>query len=257
MEELLDSVATLPETAKRRIISQAEGIPLYAIETVRALVDRGALVERDGALVLIGELGELDVPPSLISLLGARLDALAPDEREMVRTMSVFGGNFPLAAAEALSELPAPIADAVLRSLVRKQVLAVRSDPLSPDRGQYRFAQMLLRTVAYDTLSKRERKTRHLAAAHYLSRTFANEGEDVAEVSPTKARTWRRSWLRTTSRPIAARPTTRTRSPCGPRRSRRSAGARSAPPRSARRRPPSARTARRSTLRSMKTSGSS
>jgi class 3 adenylate cyclase/tetratricopeptide (TPR) repeat protein len=181
MEDLLDSVATLPAPAKRRIISHAEGIPLYAIETVRALADRGALIERDGALVLAGELGELDVPPSLISLLGARLDALAPDEREMVKMMSVFGGNFPLAAAQALSGLPARAAAAVLTSLVRKQVLSVRSDPLSPDRGQYRFAQILLRTVAYDMLSKRERKARHLAAGEYLSRAFANEGEDVAE----------------------------------------------------------------------------
>ena len=182
MEELLDSVATLPETAKRRIIGHAEGIPLYAIETVRALVDRGALVERDGSLVLTGELGELDVPPSLISLLGARLDALAPDEREMVKTMSVFGGNFPLAAVQALGGVSALVGDAVLRSLVRKQVLTVRADPLSPDRGQYRFTQTLLRTVAYDMLSKRERKARHVAAAQYLSRAFANEGEDVAEV---------------------------------------------------------------------------
>ena len=182
MEDLLDSVATLPDTAKRMIVAQAEGIPLYAIESVRALVDRGALVERDGALVLVGELGELDVPPSLISLLGARLDALPAEERELVRTMSVFGGNFPLAAAQALSGQAAPVADAVLRSLVRKQVLAVRADPLSPDRGQYRFAQIMLRTVAYDTLSKRERKMRHLAAGQYLSRAFANEGEDVAEV---------------------------------------------------------------------------
>jgi tetratricopeptide (TPR) repeat protein len=61
-------------------------------------------------------------------------------------------------------------------------VLTVRADPHSPDRGQYRFSQMLLRTVAYETLSKRERKSRHLAAAHYLSHAFANEGEDVAEV---------------------------------------------------------------------------
>ncbi len=182
MEDLLDSVATLPASAKQRIISHAEGIPLYAIETVRALADRGALVQRDGALVLAGELGELDVPPSLISLLGARLDALAPQERDLVKTMSVFGGNFPLAAAQALSELPAHAADAVLARLVRKHVLTVRADPLSPDRGQYRFAQTLLRTVAYDTLSKRERKARHLAAGEYLSRTFANHGEDVAEV---------------------------------------------------------------------------
>ncbi len=182
MEDLLDSLATLPVTAKQRIIAHAEGIPLYAIETVRALADRGALVARDGALVLAGELGELDVPPSLISLLGARLDALAPEEREMVKTMSVFGGNFPLAAAQALSGLPAHAADAVLAGLVRKQVLTVRADPQSPDRGQYRFAQNLLRAVAYDMLSKRERKAKHLAAVEYLSRAFANEGEDVAEV---------------------------------------------------------------------------
>jgi class 3 adenylate cyclase/tetratricopeptide (TPR) repeat protein len=182
MEDLIDAVATLPMTAKRRIISHAEGVPLYAIETVRALADRGVLVERDGALVLTGELGELDVPPSLISLLGARLDALGSDERELVRSMSVFGGNFPLAAAQALSGMPEGDAGAVLASLVRKQVLTVRADPHSPDRGQYRFSQMLLRTVAYETLSKRERKSRHLAAAHYLSHAFANEGEDVAEV---------------------------------------------------------------------------
>ena len=79
MEDLIDTIATLPLAAKRRIISHAEGVPLYAIETVRALADRGVLVERDGALVLSGELGELDVPPSLISLLGARLDALGSD----------------------------------------------------------------------------------------------------------------------------------------------------------------------------------
>src|SRR6185312_83926 len=182
MEELLDSVATLPVEAKHRIISHAEGIPLYAIETVRALADRGALVERDGALVLAGELGELDVPPSLISLLGARLDRLAPGEREMVKTMSVFAGNFPLAAVQALSGLPSAAADAILAALVRKHVLTIQPDPLSPDRAQYHFAQILLRTVAYDMLTKRERQAGHLAAAEYLSRVFANEGEDVAEV---------------------------------------------------------------------------
>ena len=182
MEELIDSVATLPLAAARRIISHAEGIPLYAIETVRALADRGVLVERDGALVLAGELGELDVPASLISLLGARLDALGSEERELVRSMSVFGGSFPLAAVHALSGMPEQSAEAVLATLVRNQVLTVRADPHSPDRGQYRFSQTLLRTVAYETLSKRERKSRHLAVAQYLSHAFANEGEDVAEV---------------------------------------------------------------------------
>ena len=183
MEDLLDSVATLPASAKQRIISHAEGIPLYAIETVRALADRGALVQRDGALVLAGELGELDVPPSLISLLGARLDALgAAGTRRGQDDVACSGATSQWPRRRPCRDWPRDAAGAVLASLVRKHVLTVRADPLSPDRGQYRFAQTLLRTVAYDTLSKRERKTRHLAAGEYLSRTFANQGEDVAEV---------------------------------------------------------------------------
>ena len=38
----------------------------------------------------------------------------------------------------------------------------VSADPLSPERGSYQFAQQMLRQVAYDTLSRRDRKARHL-----------------------------------------------------------------------------------------------
>ena len=183
MGELLDAVVDgLPRDARERIVDQAEGIPLYAVELVRALADRGALAERDGRYAVAGELGELDVPASLSSLLAARLDGLAPEERDLVKAMSVFGGVFPRGAAVALGEVPEDRIDDLLAVLVRKDVLAVRSDPLSPDRGQYSFAQTMLRTVAYDMLSKRERKPRHLAAAQFLRTTFPDDGEDFAEV---------------------------------------------------------------------------
>ena len=181
--ELLDGLVDgLPAEAKARIASQAEGIPLYAIETVRALADRGELVDAGGRLELAGDLGRLGIPASLSSLLAARLDALDPEERELIRTMSVFGGAFPRASAAALVALPEDRLDEVLASLVRKQVLAIRADPLSPDRGQYAFAQTLLRTVAYEMLSRRERKARHRGAAEHLREAFPNKGEEVAEV---------------------------------------------------------------------------
>jgi class 3 adenylate cyclase/tetratricopeptide (TPR) repeat protein len=183
MRELLaDLVEGLPAPAVDQIVGRAQGVPLYAIETLRALADRGVLSERDGRLVLTGELGELDVPASLSSLLSARLDALAPPERGLVKAMSVFGGSFPRSAAAALGDVPEPDLDAVLAPLVRKGVLVIRTDRLSPDRGQYAFAQGLLRTVAYEMLSRQERKPRHLAAAEHLRSAFPNEGEDVAEV---------------------------------------------------------------------------
>jgi tetratricopeptide (TPR) repeat protein len=95
--------------------------------------------------------------------------------------MSVFGGSFPRASAVALSEVPETEVDAVLAGLVRKQVLAIRADPLSPDRGQFTFAQGMLRSVAYELLSRQERKSRHLAAAEHLRAVFPNDGEEVAE----------------------------------------------------------------------------
>ena len=65
---------------------------------------------------------------------------------------------------------------------MRKEVLGVQADPRSPEHGQYGFLQDLVRHVAYETLSKRERKTRHLAAAAYLTTTFAEEEDEVVEV---------------------------------------------------------------------------
>ena len=56
------------------------------------------------------------------------------------------------------------------------------ADPLSPERGSYGFAQDMLRQVAYDTLSRRDRKARHLAVAAHLRAAFPGDGEEVAEV---------------------------------------------------------------------------
>ena len=56
----------------------------------------------------------------------------------------------------------------LLASLVRKEVLGLQADPRSPEHGQYGFLQDLVRHVAYETLSKRERRARHLAAAEHL-----------------------------------------------------------------------------------------
>ncbi len=177
VDELIDG---LPVAAREQIVLRAEGVPLYATETVRMLASRGILQERGGRLVLVRDPGDLDVPASLSSLLAARLDALAPAERRFAKAMSVFGASFSRSTAEALGDLPEPEVDRVLSTLVRKQVLMIRADPLSPERGQYTFAQGLLRQVAYELLSRKERKARHLAAAEHLRRVFTNDGEEVA-----------------------------------------------------------------------------
>ena len=70
----------------------------------------------------------------------------------------------------------------MLAELLRREVLSVSADPLSPERGSYRFAQQMLRQVAYETLSRRDRKGRHLAVAAHLRTAFPRDGEEVADV---------------------------------------------------------------------------
>ena len=175
-------VPGMPAAAGDAIVAQAQGIPLFAVETVRALIDRDVVQPIDGVYRLVGDLGRLEVPDSLHSLLAARLDSLQPQTRRLVSDAAVLGTTFPQEALVAVSGLDADAVAAGLAELLRREVLAVTADPLSPERGSYVFAQELLRQVAYDTLSRRDRKARHLAVAAHLRRAFANDGEEVADV---------------------------------------------------------------------------
>ena len=57
---------------------------------------------------------------------------------------------------------------------MRRELLDVETDPRSPERGQFRFVQSLIREVAYGTLARRERRSRHLAVARH----YEAEGDD-------------------------------------------------------------------------------
>ena len=92
------SCRACPTAAVEAILARADGIPLYAVETVRALVAEGRLELDDGAYRPVGDLGELTVPETLRSLIASRLDALEPADRALVQDASVLGQTFTLAA---------------------------------------------------------------------------------------------------------------------------------------------------------------
>ncbi len=183
MDQLVDAlVPAMPARARSAVTAQAQGMPLFAVETVRALIDRDIVQPVEGAYRLVGDVGELAVPDSLHALLAARLDALDPGVRRLVTYAAVLGSSFPADALVAVSGRDEATVQAALAELVRREVFSVSADPLSPELGSYRFAQEMLRQVAYDTLSRRDRKTRHLRVAAHLRATFAGDGEEVTEV---------------------------------------------------------------------------
>jgi class 3 adenylate cyclase/tetratricopeptide (TPR) repeat protein len=182
MEQLLAGlVPGLPEAVVARVLDRAEGVPLYAVETVRMLLDRGLLVQEGSAYRPAGPIGDLDVPETLHALIAARLDGLPAEERSILQDATVIGKAFSVPALAAVSGRAESSLEAALSSLVRKEMLSVQADPRSPERGQYAFLQDLVRRVAYETLSRRDRKARHLAAAAYLEAQRGDENE-IAEV---------------------------------------------------------------------------
>ena len=182
MAVLLDHLVEMPPAMADRVVAQAEGIPLYAVEIVRSMLDRGAIDEGDGRRRATAPFDDDQVPATLTALLVARLDGLPPDERTLVRDLAVLGTSFPRAAVDAVAQPTGTPIDVLLAALIRKEVLTVLSDPLSPERGHLQFAQGLMRTVVYDNLTRRERKARHIAVAAHLQRAFADDGAEVADV---------------------------------------------------------------------------
>ncbi|HEY5659643.1 MAG TPA: adenylate/guanylate cyclase domain-containing protein [Gaiellaceae bacterium] len=182
MEQLLGGlVPGLPDELRAQILERAEGVPLYAVETVRMMLDRGALVQDGPVYRPAGPIAELEVPETLHALIAARLDGLEPEERRLLQNAAVLGKTFTREGLATLAGLDDEELEPLLRALVRKEIVSVQADPRSPEHGQYSFVQDLLRHVAYETLSRAERRSRHLAAAAHLESAFPEE-EEVVEV---------------------------------------------------------------------------
>lgn len=166
MAELIRGLTPgIRDDAVALIVERAEGIPLYAVEFVRMLLDAGDLVRTTTGLELVGTIEELAIPDSLRSVIAARLDRLDPDLRALIQDAAVLGYSFTADRIEIFGSRP-DLAEQ-LRALVRMELLELDVDERSPERGQYRFIQSVIREVAYGRLAKAERRDRHILVARY------------------------------------------------------------------------------------------
>ena len=104
MEALLDGfVPGLSDDLRTQILERSEGVPLYAVETVRMLIDRGLLEQVEDEYRPTGPIEALEVPETLQALIAARLDGLPAEERSVVQDAAVLGKTFSKAALAAVS----------------------------------------------------------------------------------------------------------------------------------------------------------
>lgn len=156
------------------IVERSNGIPLYAVELVRMLIADGDLVFGDGECCTpTRDLSTIRVPDTVRAVIGARLDRLPAPARSLLQDAAVLGASFTVTALAAMSRRePGVVAD-LLEPLVHRELLEIEADPRSPERGQYRFVQSMIREVAYERLTREERQVRHRRAAAF----FTEQGE--------------------------------------------------------------------------------
>ena len=176
MRQLVIGLAPgMPDALVDRIADRTGGVPLHAVEFVRMLLNTG-LMERDGdGFRFTGTDEQIPIPDSVSAIIGARIDRLDSSAQATLRDASVLGFTFSLASLALLREDQAGSLEDVLRDLVRREILEFDENPRSPERGQYRFVQGLIREVAYGRLSRQERVARHLAVAEIFE--SANDPE--------------------------------------------------------------------------------
>jgi class 3 adenylate cyclase/tetratricopeptide (TPR) repeat protein len=140
----------LPDDLREKIKRAAGGNPLFIEEMVA---------------MAAGANGEVTVPPTLQTLLAARLDQLETSERTVLERGAVEGAIFHRGAVQALA--PETPVTPRLAALVRKELIRPTKAQLAGEDG-FRFRHLLIRDAAYDALPKAARAELHERFAVWL-----------------------------------------------------------------------------------------
>ena len=195
IHELLED-ANAPERIYELIERKAEGNPFFVEETVRTLLDSGALRrEAEGfrwdPSADIDRLADIiGLPGNVLALLTARIDQLDPPVRRTMQMASVIGRSFPLRVLERMSERPADLLEEHLKRLAQADLVR---PSLSGAEAEYAFRHALTRDAAYETILIRQRRRFHRRVAEAYEAIFtdrpAGEAPQLA-YHFTEARDW-------------------------------------------------------------------
>jgi tetratricopeptide (TPR) repeat protein len=179
--EIMRKAGRLSSDLRNLITSRAEGNPYYVEELIKMLIADGVIVPGAATWsVQQGRLSRLRVPPTLDDLLRARINALAPAERDLLVRAAVVGRFFWADAAAALGG-PTPAGEpteALLARLEAADLVAPVAESRFAGQREYAFRHELLHEVAYDQAPPELRAALHLRAAAWL--TARGEGRPGA-----------------------------------------------------------------------------
>jgi DNA-binding NtrC family response regulator/tetratricopeptide (TPR) repeat protein len=180
LEVLLGSDPGL-DTLKRLLIQRTEGNPLFFEESVRALVETGALTGARGDYQLARDLPAIHVPGTVQAILTTRIDRLPPEEKRLLEIAAVIGKDFTLALLLAVAD---ENEETLRRGLGHLQTAEFLYETrLFPDL-EYTFKHALTHEVAYGSLLHARRRDLHARIAETMERLYGDRvGEQIERLA--------------------------------------------------------------------------
>jgi tetratricopeptide (TPR) repeat protein len=180
-DELLDALLG-PDVAlaplKQLLIERTEANPLFLEESVRALVETGALAGERGAYRLTRPVESLKIPATVQAILAARIDRLAPEAKRLLQAAAVIGKDVPMPLLLAIADAPEAEVRAELTHLQAAEFLY--ETRLFPDL-EYTFKHALTHEVAYGGLLHDRQRTLHARITETIERLSPGRIAEQAE----------------------------------------------------------------------------
>jgi predicted ATPase len=177
---------TFPPDFADLIYSRTEGSPLFLVDLLRYLRERGVVAESGGRWRLAQDLPDLqrELPSSVRSMIQRKLDRLEESDRALLAAASVQGHEFDSAVVAGALGLHAADVEERLQTLDRVHglVRAVREHEL-PDRTltvRYIFVHILYQQALYHDLQPTRRASLGAALAQTLERHQGEHGAAAA-----------------------------------------------------------------------------
>jgi class 3 adenylate cyclase/tetratricopeptide (TPR) repeat protein len=177
LETLLGSDPALVPL-QRLLIQRTLGNPFLLEETVRALVETGMLTGESGSYQLAGTIHGLQVPATVQSILTARIDRLAPEDKRVLQAAGVIGKDFSFALLQAVVE---ESEGTLQQRLLRLQAAEFLYEAqLFPDL-EYTFKHALTHEVAYGSLLQAHRHQLHAKVVAASEQLYADRLDEQVE----------------------------------------------------------------------------
>jgi class 3 adenylate cyclase/tetratricopeptide (TPR) repeat protein len=153
------------EPLKRLLIKR--GNPFFIEESIRTLVEMGALAGDRLAYRLTRPIQAIEVPATVQVILAARIDRLPANDKQLLQTASVIGKDVPFVLLHAVADLSE---DAVHQGVARLQAAEFLYETRLFPNPEYTFKHALTHEVTYGSLLQERRRALHARIVDAIER---------------------------------------------------------------------------------------